>query len=31
LRAFWSWYLGEFIRQIDGANPTPAPATVRGS
>jgi hypothetical protein len=30
LRAFWSWYLGEFIRQIDGENPTPAPATIGG-
>jgi hypothetical protein len=30
LRAFWSWYLGEFIRQIDGEDPTPAPPTVRG-
>ncbi len=25
LRAFWSWYLGESIRQIDGDSPTPAP------
>ncbi len=25
LRAFWSWYLGEFVRQIDGENPIPAP------
>src|SRR5438270_11387646 len=25
LREFWSWYLGEFVRQIDGGNPTPGP------
>jgi hypothetical protein len=31
LRAYWSWYLGEFVRQIDGENPTPAPATMRSS
>jgi hypothetical protein len=31
LRAFWTWYLGEFVRQIDGENPIPAPATPRGT
>ncbi len=25
LRAYWSWYLGEFVRQIDGEAPTPWP------
>jgi hypothetical protein len=23
LRRFWTWYLGEFVRQIDGLAPTP--------
>jgi hypothetical protein len=23
LRAYWTWYLGEFIRQIDGNEPIP--------
>lgn len=23
LRAYWTWYLGEFVRQIDGGEPTP--------
>src|SRR5262245_44653293 len=25
LRAYWFWYLGEFVRQIDGADPTAWP------
>jgi len=25
LRAYWTWFLGEFIRQIDGHPPTPWP------
>jgi hypothetical protein len=25
LRAFWGWYLGEFVRQIDGEPPIPWP------
>src|SRR5438270_12839245 len=29
LRAFWSWYLGEFVRQVAGENPIPAPSTLR--
>ena len=31
LRAFWIWYLGEFVRQIDGEHPIPAPPTLRPS
>jgi len=27
LRAFWVWYLAEFVRQIDGEPPQPWPAT----
>jgi hypothetical protein len=31
LRAFWTWYLGEFVRQIDGESPIPAPPPSPGS
>ena len=25
LRDYWTWYLGEFVRQIEGSTPTPWP------
>lgn len=29
--AFRNWFLGEFVRQIDGAEPTPWPAYIAGA